>query len=141
MFAKLTTPCLALFVISCGGEHFLQTEQYSTLTGEREEYVGGSCLRAAPGNGQVNGIAPGASKDEAAAMPMYSYQYKGGDDVIDFTISDGDGHELASRHYDLNFLDSGARDEVSLSVDGGELRFVNRGVDKCEPVRVPTPAD
>jgi len=116
MFAKLITLCVALFVISCGGEHFLQTEQYSTVTGQREEYLGGSCLRAAAGNGEANGIAPGARKDEGASahMPMYSYQYTSDDDVVDFTILDSYGHELASRHYDLKFLDSRGRDEIAL---------------------------
>jgi hypothetical protein len=136
--ARLVGP-LALLV-GCQEEGpFLQTEEFLTQGDAAERYMGGACMTASEGNGMGGGTAPGAqgSAGESTAALGYQYGYEGRDGGIRFTFTDNTGEVLAERDYDEAFLNAGRSDEVAVEFAGQTWRFVNRGVQECQPIRDP----
>jgi hypothetical protein len=134
-------PALALSqaLAGCTEGPLLQTEEYVTKPGEAELYMGGSCLGVDNGSAAGGATAPGAfgAAGAATAELGYQYGYEARGKVVRFNVTDYDGQVLVERSYDAVFLASGRRDDVTLDVFGHTLRFVHRGVPRCEPVREP----
>jgi hypothetical protein len=124
----------ALALAGCAEEGpFLQTEQYQTRAGESEMYTGGSCMSVNESMGGGSAPAPGG---ESTA---YSYSYEGTGNGVRFEFADENGEVVEARDYNAAFIASGRRDEVTVVVGDDEMRFVHRGVQKCEPIRDPDP--
>ena len=135
-----------LFVLpACSDGPYLQTEEYVTKAGQAEDYMGGGCVAVQEGNGMGGGTAPipiegegGESGEEQPLVPGYSFSYEGTGNSVHFTVSDGYGAVLVERDYDSDFLLSGKKDEISVDVTGGSMRFIHWGGAKCQEPRSPS---
>jgi hypothetical protein len=125
---------MALLSAACQDGPFLQTEQFVTRDGQ-EEQVGSACISVQKGAGMGGGRAPGApgAAGEAAdgAPSGYSFSYEGTGGGVHLAVVDGSGKTLAERTYDSGFIDAGRKDELKVSPDGEQLRFVGWGVATC----------
>jgi hypothetical protein len=133
-----------LLASGCSEGPFLMTEEYVTdAAGER--YIGGGCISIQKGNGMGGGGTPlmgyGGEDGEGSTehVPGFAYSYDGTGEAVEFRATDGADVVLAERSYDSKFLLSGQRDEVSIDVSGGEMRFVHWGGAKCAEPRDPDP--
>jgi hypothetical protein len=142
MTAKLlgVSPLLGLLLLTaCGEGPVLMNEEYLTLEGEDERYMGGACMGTEEGGGMGGGTAPGAfgAAGSASVEQGYSYSYEARGNAVSFRFATHDGEVVAERTYDQSFIASGRRDVVKVEAYGRTLRFVNWGAPECQPIREP----
>jgi hypothetical protein len=122
-------------MVGCQSGPFLETEQYVTHDGQPEEKIGTACLSAEKGGGLGGGRAPGvpgaAGEGSAEETPSYSYSYEGTGSGVRFQVVQSDGTLLADKRYESAFIESGRKDEVTITVGDETARFVAWGVPQC----------
>jgi hypothetical protein len=135
--ARLAGPLLLL--PACSEGPYLMSEEYLTREGQAEEFMGGGCMSVQEGGGMAGGTAPtlGDGGESGQEHPGFSFGYEGTGNSVHFYVTDGYGETLADRDYDSDFLLSGQREEITVDITNGKMRFVHWGGAKCEEVRAP----
>jgi len=135
--ARLVGPLLLL--PACTEGPYLMSEEYLTHDGQAEEYMGGGCVSVQEGNGMGGGTAPelGTGGEGGETVPGFSVGYEGTGDSVHFYVTDGYGVMQAERDYDTEFLLSGQREEITVDITRGKMRFVHWGGAKCQEIRSP----